>query len=76
MKLQELEVVYQDNLIILITEDLLLQKNARRRNNRFKTKLALPQGRNVDIKVRGNVARRMRVRGHAIFPAMQRKRQY
>ena len=33
--------------------------NARRRNTRFKIKLLLPQGKNVDLKVCGNVIRRM-----------------
>ena len=50
--------------------------NARRRNNRFKIKLLLPQGKNVDVKVCGNVVRRMKVGRHAIFPAMVRDRQY
>ena len=50
--------------------------NARRRNNRFKIKFVLLQGKNVDVKVRGNVVRRMRVRRLSIFPAMQRNRQY
>ena len=35
--------------------------NARRRNHRFKIKLLLPQGKTVDVKVRGNVVRQMRV---------------
>ena len=50
--------------------------NARRRNYGFKIKFVLPQGKNVDVKVRGNVVRRMRVRRHTVFPAMQRNRQY
>ena len=50
--------------------------NARRRNNRFKIKFVLPQSKNVGVKVRGNVARRMRVRKCLIFPAMQRYRQF
>ena len=32
---------------------------ARRINNRFKTKLLLPQGKNNDLKVHGNVVRRI-----------------
>ena len=50
--------------------------NARRRNNRFKIKLLLPQGKNVDVKIRGNVVRWMRVRRRAICPALVRDRQY
>ena len=50
--------------------------NARRSNNRFKIKFLLSQGKNVDVKVRGNVVRRMRVRRRAIFPVMVRDRQY
>ena len=49
---------------------------ARRRNNRFKVKLLLPQGKNVDMKVRGNVVRQMRIRRRAIFPALVRDRQH
>ena len=50
--------------------------NARRRCTRFKTKLLLPQGKNVNVKVRGNGVRQTRVRRHAIFPALVRERQY
>ena len=50
--------------------------NARRRNTRFKIKVLLPQGKNVHVKVRGNVVRCMRVRRRAIFPARVRNRQY
>ena len=50
--------------------------NARRRNDTFKIKLLLPQGRNVEVKVRGDVVRRMGVRRRAIFPASVRERQY
>ena len=48
--------------------------NACRRNNRFKIRFVLPQGRKV--KVRGNVVRRARVRRRAIFSAVLRSRQY
>ena len=44
--------------------------NAHRRNHRFKIKLILAQGKNVDVKVCGNVMRWMRVRRGAIFPAL------
>ena len=50
--------------------------NARRRKKRFKIKFVLLQGKNVDMKVCGNVVRRMRVRTRAIFPAMLRNRQF
>ena len=44
--------------------------NVRRRNriDKIKIKLLLPQGKNIEVKQRGNVARRMRVRRCAIFP--------
>ena len=50
--------------------------NARRRNIRFKTKFILSQGKNVDVKVGGNVVRRMRIRKRSIVSAMQTNRQY
>ena len=49
---------------------------AHRRNNRFKMKIPLPQGKNVDVKVRGNVVEQMRVKRRAICSAMVRDRQY
>ena len=48
---------------------------ANRRRNRvenIKIKLLLPQGKNVKVKQRGNVVRRMRVRRRAIFPGRVR----
>ena len=48
----------------------------RRRDNRFKIKFLLPQGKNIDIKVRGNVVRKMRVIRRSVFPALRRNRQY
>ena len=50
--------------------------NARRRSNRFKIKFVLPQGKNVDVKVRRNVVRRRRVRRRVIFPFVLRNMQY
>ena len=50
--------------------------NARRRNNRSRIKSVLPQGKNVAVKVCGNVVRRMRVRRRGIFPAVLRNRYY
>ena len=48
----------------------------RRRDNIFKIKFLLPQGKNIDIKVRGNVVRKMRVRRRSVFPPLRRNRQY
>ena len=50
--------------------------NARRRDNRFKIKFLLPQGKNIDVKVSGNVVGQMRVRRRSIFPVLYRNRQY
>ena len=54
--------------------------NARecRRNHesRFKIKFLLPQGKNVEVKYRGNVVRRMRFRRKGIFPASVREKRY
>ena len=50
--------------------------NQRRRDNRFKIKFLLPQGKNIDFKHRGNIVMRMRVRRRPVFPAMPRNRQY
>ena len=50
--------------------------NARRRDNRFKIKFLLPQGKNIDVKVRGNVVRKMRARRRSIFPGLCRNRQH
>ena len=50
--------------------------NAHRGNNRFKIKLLLPQGKNIDAKVHGNVVGQVRVRRCAVFPARCRDRQY
>ena len=46
----------------------------RRRNrvDNIEIKLLLPQGKNVEVKQRGNVVRRMRVRRRAIFPGRVR----
>ena len=52
---------------------------ANRRRNRvdnIEIKLLLPQGKNVEVKQRGNVVRRMRVRRRAIFPARVRNIRY
>ena len=44
--------------------------NARRnRINNTKIKFLLPQGKNIELKKRGNVVRRLRVYRHAIYPA-------
>ena len=41
-----------------------------------KIKVLLPQGKNVEVKKRGQVIRRMRVRRKSIFPAAVRNRTY
>ena len=46
--------------------------HAHRKNSKF----VLPQAKNVDVKVHGNVARRMKIRRRSIFSAMQRNRHY
>ena len=50
--------------------------NACRRDNIFKIKFLLPQGKNIDVKVRGNVVRKMRARRRSIFPGLCRNRQH
>ena len=50
-------------------------RNRGRRTN-FKIKFLLPQGRDVELKHRGRVLRRMRVRRKAIFPAAVREGWY
>ena len=42
----------------------------------IKIKVLLPQGKNVEVKKRGQVVRRMRVRRKSIFPAAVRNRTY
>ena len=52
---------------------------ANRRRDRvenIKIKVLLPQGKNVEVKQRGNVVRRMRVRRRAIFPGRVRNVRY
>ena len=52
---------------------------ANRRRNRVENieiNLLLPQGKNVEVKQRGNVVRRMRVRRRAIFPGRVRNVRY
>ena len=49
--------------------------NALRRDNRFKIKFLLPEGKNIDVKVCGNVVTKMRVRRPSIFPALRRNRE-
>ena len=54
------------------------EMNRRRRVNakNVKIKVLLPQGKNVEVKRRGEVIRRMRVRRKSIFPAAVRNRTY
>ena len=52
---------------------------ANRRRSRIeniKIKLLLPQGKNVEVKQRGKVVRRMRVQRRAIFPGRVRNIRY
>ena len=53
-------------------------KEIRRRVNakNIKIKVLLPQGKNVEVKKRGQVIRRMRVCRKSIFPAAVRNRTY
>ena len=48
----------------------------RRRIENVKMKILLPQGKNVEVRHRGNVVRRMRVRRRAIFPGKVRNVRY
>ena len=48
----------------------------RRRIENIKIKILLPQGKNVEVRHRGNVVRRMRVRRRAIFPGKVRNVRY
>ena len=48
----------------------------RRRIENIKIKILLPQGKNVEVKHRGNVVRRMRIRRRAIFPGKVRNVRY
>ena len=52
------------------------RERRRNRERRFKIKLLLPQGKNVEVKHFGNVVRQIRVRRNAIFPASVRERRY
>ena len=53
-------------------------KEMRRRVNakNIKIKVLLPQGKDVEVKKRGQVIRRMRVRRKSVFPAAVRNRTY
>ena len=48
----------------------------RRRIENIKIKILLPQGKNVEVRHRGNVVRRMRVRRRAIFAEKVRNVRY
>ena len=50
--------------------------NSCRINSRFNIQFLLPQGKNVDVKVHGNVVRQMRARRRSVFPAWHRNRPY
>ena len=50
---------------------------ARRRSiENIKIKILLPQGKNVEVRHRGNIVRRMKVRRRAIFPGKIRNVRY
>ena len=53
-----------------------IANHRRNRVENIKIKLLLPQGKNVKVKQRGNVVRRMRVRRRAIFPGRVRNIRY
>ena len=53
-----------------------IRNRRRNRIENIKIKLLLPQGKNVEVKQRGNVVRRMRVRRRAIFPGRVRNVRY
>ena len=55
------------------------EKEIRRRRvnaKDIKIKVLLPQGKDIEVKKRGQVIRRMRVRRKSIFPAAVRNRTY
>ena len=53
-----------------------IANHRRNRVDNIKIKLLLPQGENVEVKQRGNVVRRMRVRRRIIFPGRVRNVRY
>ena len=53
-----------------------IANHRRNRVENIQIKLLLPQGKNVEVKQRGNVVRRMRVRRRAIFPGRVRNVRY
>ena len=57
--------------------DVAMGNRNRGRRSNFKIKFLLPQGRDVEVKHRGRVVRRMRVHRKAISPAAAvRERRY
>ena len=53
-----------------------IANHRRNRVDNIKIKLLLSQGKNVEVKQRGNLVRRMRVRRRAIFPGSVRNVRY
>ena len=51
-------------------------EHGRNREGRFKIKFILRQGKNVEVKHRGNFVRRMRACRKAIFPASAKERRH
>ena len=55
-----------------VTAPKEIANTRRNRINNIKIKFLLRQGKNIEVKKRGNVVRRMRVRRRAIYPARAR----
>ena len=53
-----------------------IENRRRNRPDNIKIKFLLPRGKDVEVKQRGNVVRRMRVRRRAIFPGGVRNVRY
>ena len=53
-----------------------IENRRRNRPDNIKIKFLLPRGKDVEVKQRGNVVRRMRVRRRAIFPGRVRNVRY
>ena len=51
-------------------------RRGRVHSKNIKIKVLLPQGKDIEVKKRGQVIRRMRVRRKSIFPAAVRNRTY
>ena len=66
-----------NNRRLAVAKEIANARELRRNHERkFKIKFFLPQSKNVEVKHRGNVVRRMRVRRKAIFLASVRERRH